>query len=147
MGWIHSFRPPAAPIQSPMRKKRQMIRIGIGMLSLCAAAWSIPPMLEKVENARSGGLNGLVGLGAVPGLPEGAGESKAASEVLMITPGGEEITPEERARLLAQAKATAPLPLEAQDSSRASDKPSIKGANIDAILDAPTTSLLDDHPQ
>jgi len=91
-----------------------MIKAAFLLGGLCLTAWSAPKIVDRVERMRGGGVADLLPgdasamiRGALPG--EHHGQSPMTTRV--ITPRGEQMTPEEQAALLREAKARAPLPL------------------------------------
>lgn len=96
------------------------------LVGLCAGLWSASGLLQKLEEGQVG-LPGVPGLDQLPGLQDVASmvEGTPSEEgPAIITPEGDEMTAQERKRLMAKAQALAPIPLdrEQKDSKKSDSK-------------------------
>ena len=112
-----------------MGNTRRYIRVGALLVAICAALWAVPAVLDSLENARmpgrAGPVTGEIVVGAEGGTAAevllhsmrqaNGGQPSETPEEGLVLLGAEGLTDEERAALLAEARANSPLTRHAED--------------------------------
>ncbi len=90
-------------------KRSVVIKRGLLLLAVCLAAWQLPTIIEQAlvvqERFRSGVAAGEPGASLPTPPPKRAGERK----MVVISPSGERLSPDEREKLRKAAEAAAPM--------------------------------------
>lgn len=112
-----------------MNRRRKLFRTAALLVGLCLTLWQVPNLVESIEDRFGerfdlfGGLFGATG-GAENADSE-AGETKK-EDLVVFAAQGDDLSPAERERLLAQARALAPeVPEKGKKTKK--DKPSAEG--------------------
>ena len=87
-------------------RRGKVIRIGIVLVGLCVSAYNLPAIMEKFTDAMDARRGADVG--ALQGLLAGPAPANAAQPGEIVIVGAEHLSPEERARLLEEARRTMP---------------------------------------
>ena len=125
------------------------------LLGLCLTLWRLPAVIDALESTHEAGgsptqsfvaaMSAATGMkmpGAIAGTEEEASSSESSSQPSIIAAGGKSLTDAQRARLLRQAHALAPLPLDGSARKQTSTQKSNSQKKADPTAPAAPTDDL-----
>ncbi len=92
-------------------KRSTLLRTGLILASVCLAAWKMPTIIERVTGLFDLGGSSSSAAEQLRSATSGSrgATHRAAKKPMVISPQGDELSDAERERLLARARALAPI--------------------------------------